>query len=124
MNIFYIKPDSVSRYPPGTRFPCQESFPMVLLHEETSMALIDCYKCGKQISDRASACPHCGAPVLKYIKLPDGSEFGFDENGNNTHKKYSDGTEIWYERDENGKVTHERKSDGSEIWYEYDENGK
>jgi len=26
------------------------------------MALIDCYECGKQISDTAPACPNCGAP--------------------------------------------------------------
>jgi len=27
------------------------------------MALINCSECGKQVSDRAAACPHCGAPV-------------------------------------------------------------
>lgn len=27
------------------------------------MALINCYECGKSISDRAPACPKCGAPV-------------------------------------------------------------
>jgi TM2 domain-containing membrane protein YozV len=27
------------------------------------MALINCGECGKQISDQAAACPHCGAPV-------------------------------------------------------------
>lgn len=26
------------------------------------MALITCYECSKEISDSASACPHCGAP--------------------------------------------------------------
>lgn len=25
--------------------------------------LIDCSECGKQVSDKASSCPHCGAPV-------------------------------------------------------------
>ncbi len=29
------------------------------------MALIKCDECGKQVSDKASACPHCGAPVEK-----------------------------------------------------------
>ncbi|MBH8613017.1 SPOR domain-containing protein [Pseudomonas mohnii] len=29
------------------------------------MALIDCYECGKQISDIAPACPSCGAPAAK-----------------------------------------------------------
>lgn len=29
------------------------------------MALIECYECQKQVSDSASACPSCGAPVKK-----------------------------------------------------------
>ncbi len=28
------------------------------------MALIKCYECGKDISDKAPSCPHCGAPQL------------------------------------------------------------
>ena len=28
------------------------------------MALLKCYECGQKVSDRASACPHCGAPVI------------------------------------------------------------
>lgn len=28
------------------------------------MALIACAECGKEISDKAAACPHCGAPVV------------------------------------------------------------
>ena len=27
------------------------------------MALIKCPKCGKEISDKAGACPHCGCPI-------------------------------------------------------------
>ncbi|GAA6121484.1 zinc-ribbon domain-containing protein [Acidovorax sp. FG27] len=27
------------------------------------MALIECAECGKQTSDKAAACPHCGAPI-------------------------------------------------------------
>ena len=27
------------------------------------MALIKCKECGKEISDLAASCPHCGAPV-------------------------------------------------------------
>jgi hypothetical protein len=30
------------------------------------MALIDCYECGKNISDIAPACPSCGAPAKRY----------------------------------------------------------
>ena len=26
------------------------------------MALVKCYECEKEISDKAPACPHCGAP--------------------------------------------------------------
>jgi DNA-directed RNA polymerase beta' subunit len=31
------------------------------------MALINCLECRKEISDKASACPHCGAPVDNQI---------------------------------------------------------
>lgn len=27
------------------------------------MAMIKCPECGKEISDRAEACPHCGCPI-------------------------------------------------------------
>lgn len=27
------------------------------------MALINCSECGKQVSDKAVACPNCGAPI-------------------------------------------------------------
>ena len=27
------------------------------------MALIKCSECGREISDKASSCPHCGCPV-------------------------------------------------------------
>lgn len=37
------------------------------------MALIDCYECGKQISDIAPACPSCGAPASKPDVQIDGS---------------------------------------------------
>jgi len=29
------------------------------------MALTSCYECSKEISDKAPACPHCGAPKKK-----------------------------------------------------------
>lgn len=31
------------------------------------MTLISCKECGKEISDYATACPHCGAPVVKDV---------------------------------------------------------
>lgn len=33
------------------------------------MALIKCYECGREISDKASACPNCGAPVIENNSL-------------------------------------------------------
>ncbi|PKN65528.1 MAG: hypothetical protein CVU57_10260 [Deltaproteobacteria bacterium HGW-Deltaproteobacteria-15] len=27
------------------------------------MSLIQCAECGKEISDKAASCPHCGAPT-------------------------------------------------------------
>ncbi len=32
------------------------------------MAMIYCNECGKEISDKADKCPHCGCPVLKIRK--------------------------------------------------------
>ena len=41
------------------------------------MALIKCIDCGKEISDKATACPHCGCPISEInpvgivkIKIP------------------------------------------------------
>ncbi|MEY8689434.1 MAG: zinc-ribbon domain-containing protein [Leptothrix sp. (in: b-proteobacteria)] len=34
------------------------------------MALIACSECHKEISDKASACPHCGAPVVSATAAP------------------------------------------------------
>lgn len=39
------------------------------------MALIKCKECGKEISDQASTCPNCGAPIEKQVDVPEsGSE--------------------------------------------------
>lgn len=32
------------------------------------MSLITCPECAKSVSNRASACPHCGAPVLAAVR--------------------------------------------------------
>lgn len=46
------------------------------------MAIIQCKECGKMISDSATNCPQCGAPVVKEIfcsncgtKIPENSGF-------------------------------------------------
>lgn len=36
------------------------------------MALIKCEECGKEISDRANACPSCGNPINKSINEEEG----------------------------------------------------
>ncbi|MGO9370696.1 MAG: hypothetical protein ACLQBD_01190 [Syntrophobacteraceae bacterium] len=32
------------------------------------MALIECQECGKDVSELAAACPHCGAPVRQGVQ--------------------------------------------------------
>lgn len=38
------------------------------------MALMNCAECGKLVSDLASCCPHCGAPVEKKVYCKDCGE--------------------------------------------------
>lgn len=41
-----------------------------------------------------------------------------DEKGRDTHMRFGDGTERWY--DASGNLTHERWSYGDERWYDAD----
>ena len=34
------------------------------------MALIECAECRKEVSDKASVCPHCGYPLVEPPKQP------------------------------------------------------
>jgi len=34
------------------------------------MAMIDCPECGKQVSDKAPACPDCGVPIAQQVPPP------------------------------------------------------
>lgn len=46
------------------------------------MALLQCSECGKQISDKASACPNCGNPVVQessQIKITHKQEGSFEK---------------------------------------------
>lgn len=45
------------------------------------MALIYCYNCGKQVSDRATRCPHCGSSMLPVgdTKKHDGTHYSTNE---------------------------------------------
>lgn len=49
--------------------------------------------------------------------------YEYDRNGNEIHKKDSDGNEEWHEYDRNGNCIYEKDSDGDETWYKYDRNG-
>ena len=40
-------------------------FGRIILNSKVSMALIKCPECGKEISDKAPACIHCGFPLPK-----------------------------------------------------------
>ena len=43
------------------------------------MALILCEECGKEVSDKAAACPNCGAPIALECSqkiVPDGMRVG------------------------------------------------
>ena len=42
------------------------------------MALIKCSECGRDVSDKATACPNCGAPVQVISNAPDQSKNGWD----------------------------------------------
>lgn len=47
------------------------------------MALISCPECGKQISDVAESCPHCGFPVASRQAPPPEPDETADPNGKN-----------------------------------------
>lgn len=48
------------------------------MREEFQMALIKCTECGKEISDKATTCPNCGAPVGKKYCSHCGSQIDLD----------------------------------------------
>ena len=41
----------------------------MMIKEVSNMALIKCLECGKEISDKAAACPHCGCPVSAMVDV-------------------------------------------------------
>jgi len=62
----------VARQTPGTGPPSHgklssrhEGSAVALIKAETHVALIDCEECGEQLSDKAAACPKCGAPLAR-----------------------------------------------------------
>lgn len=53
------------------------------------MALINCPECGKEISDKAVACPHCGCPIntqpRQEVAVEDNEEYVFCPKCMSTH---------------------------------------
>lgn len=79
------------------------------------MALIKCPECGKEISDKAAACPNCGCPIAEItttgdvrIKIPNNIVVGLvglfsSRNATITDK---DGNVLWQgQHGENAKFT-------------------
>jgi hypothetical protein len=54
--------------------------------EVEEMALVSCYECGSMISDRAEACPACGAPYRKKNNMFVGRHFVYFSNGDRVFK--------------------------------------
>lgn len=44
------------------------------------MALIKCSECGKEISDKAASCPHCGCPVSKITDIQCNTTTSFEQS--------------------------------------------
>lgn len=54
------------------------------------MSLIKCSECGREISDKATSCPHCGAPVILPSVEPgqeDANIAGFEESFENANSQ-------------------------------------
>ena len=62
-----------------------------------------------------------GEKISKWVTKT--GETQYDSNGNEIHRKNSDGYEEWCEYDSNGNLIHYKNSKGEEWWYEYDSNG-
>lgn len=69
--------------------------------EKHSMALIDCSECGSQISDKATACPKCGAPLH-------GSKGKAFKQGNSNSDSHGGSETIYYSDEHNVRITNTR----------------
>lgn len=85
------------------------------------MALISCYECGKEMSEMAANCPHCGAPRQEPVIADDGTKAWFDAQGRKIFYKIPDNSEIWF--DVNEKVTKFKLPSGEEYNVIYNSEG-
>ena len=64
------------------------------------MALIKCSECGQMVSDKASACPHCGCPIEKPKMCPECGQVIADDDsycpecGHQVHVDASDNSQV------------------------------
>ena len=71
------------------------------------MSLIKCPECGKEISDRADACIHCGFPVAKYREEEQETKLcDFCDSKNKSNETYC--------RQSGGSITTEKNW---RVWY-------
>jgi len=68
------------------------------------MALIKCVECGKEISDKAVACPHCGCPVFKQNENQTNAKEIFDETIFNNSEDFSSDNAVTPEQNTTGEV--------------------
>ncbi len=83
------------------------------------MALIRCPECGREISDRAYACPGCGFPVRDYLESDDlKEEYGFSE--------YVDLDESSYDSDEysDEEIGEDESSEENQHYKDYWDSGE
>lgn len=62
------------------------------------MALIKCPECGKEISDKAPACPHCGYPIEKNVEIYNSEFKNYEEDNDEKDEEKS------IEKEENKKI--------------------
>ena len=59
------------------------------------MALIKCSECGREISDKASSCPHCGCPVTGTEELVE--KLAVEKNDSEGNKEETNKEKIKFE---------------------------
>lgn len=61
------------------------------MREGITMALIKCPECGREISDKAGSCPHCGYPINNGENSTDKKEEFLNINYSDLQKSTSPG---------------------------------
>ena len=62
------------------------------------MALVRCGECGSDVSDKAAACPKCGAPIRAAVKADTGRRCPFCSTPVAVGASVCPGCQAWYSR--------------------------